>query len=122
MLCPYRVESGRLWANSLTAAPLLFIRNIRKLCRNKSVAIGHLYFWQRLRVHDVTFLNNSALGEDERCEGINLIWTERATLIARHSAADVVPDRGGIGPIGSNGSGGLNRRERFQIDLGADQP
>src|SRR3977135_3855257 len=86
-------------ANALLASPLFFVWNIRKSWRNESIAIRHLNFRQRFRVHDVIFLDDVALGEDERGKRVDLIRAERSSLIARHRAVDVVPDRGRVRPI-----------------------
>src|SRR5882762_11597300 len=91
-------------ANALLASPLLFVRNIRKSRRNESIAIGHLNLRQRLRIQYVVFFDDVALGEDEGSKRVDLIRAERSSLIARHRAVDIVPDRGRVRPVTPEGS------------------
>src|SRR3984893_8032710 len=95
MPCPYALTpstSRRSRANALLASPLLFVRDIRESRGNESVAIRHLNFRQRLRVQHIVFLDDVALGEDERGKSVDLVRRECSALTSRHRAVDKVPD------------------------------
>src|ERR1700682_3810839 len=102
-------------ANALLASPLLFIRNIRKSWRNESIAIRHLNFRQRLCVQHVVFLDDVALGEDERGQSVHFIRAQRSALTSRHGAVDKVPDSRSIRPVTTNGSDRFKRRKGLRV-------
>src|SRR5882762_11822136 len=104
-------------ANALLASPLLFVRNIGKSWGNESIAIGHLNLRQRLRIQYVVFFDDVALGEDEGSKRVDLIRAERSSLIARHRAVDIVPDRGRVRPVTPEGSDGPKCSECFDFGL-----
>src|SRR5882762_1865461 len=108
-------------ANALLASPLLFVRNIGKSWGNESIAIGHLNLRQRLRIQYVVFFDDVALGEDEGGKRVDLIRAERSSLIARHRAVDIVPDRGRVRPVTPEGSDGPKCGECFDFGLATRQ-
>src|SRR6266853_2017280 len=104
-----------LRANALLASPLLFVRNIRESRGNESITIRHLNFQQGHRVQHVVFLDDVALGEDERGKSVDLVRGERSTLTPRHGAVDKIPNRGRIRPVTPNGSYRPKRCQRLKV-------
>ena len=59
----------------------------------KSVAIRHFDLRQTLGVHDLVFLDDVVLVQQEGGEGVHLIGAQRPFFPQRHAAIDVIPYR-----------------------------
>src|SRR2546428_13209849 len=61
-----------------------------------SITIRHFDLWQNLSVDYLVLRNNTVFVEQKSCQGINLVWCQRALFTERHPAIDVIPYRGRV--------------------------
>src|SRR5262245_2074157 len=73
-----------------------------RILADESVAVGHLHFGQRLRVHDLIFADNLVEGEYIGGQCVHFIIGKCLRLLLRHGAPCEVENGGGIGPIVAN--------------------
>src|SRR5690349_14168100 len=78
-------------ALGVTLKPWLPVLPLRR--KSKSIMIRHLHLRQALLIHNLVFLNDSVLVQQEGGDGIDLIGGERPLFPDRHAAIDVIPDR-----------------------------
>lgn len=81
------------------ASPRAQIVNVLEVMRNEIVAVGHFHFGQARGVDDLGFGDDLIAVENERRQSVNLAGAKRTLLLRRHGAIDVVPYRGGKGPV-----------------------
>ena len=82
-----------------TASPRPQIVNVLEVMRNEIVAVGHFHFGQTRGVDDLGFGDDFVVGENECRQSVNVAAAKRPLLLRRHGAVDVVPYRGGKGPV-----------------------
>ena len=81
------------------ASPRAQIVNVLEVMRNEIVAVGHFHFGQARSVDHLRFGDDLIAVENERRQSVNLAGAKRTLLLRRHGAIDVVPYRGGKGPV-----------------------
>ena len=81
------------------ASPRAQIVNVLEVMRNEIVAIGHFYLGQARGVGDLGLGNDLVARENKRRQGVHIAGAKSALLFWWHGAIDVVPYRGGKGPI-----------------------
>src|SRR5262249_54207325 len=69
---------------------------------DKTVAIGHLHLWKRVRVDHVVLADDSVEVEKIGGNSISLVVRQRFRFLVRHGGEHVVEDGRGIGPEGAD--------------------
>ena len=82
---------------------------------DEAVAVGHLDFDEALGVHHVVFADDAVHVEEPRDQGIDFVRSERAGLIGRHRAVDVIPGDGRIRIVADCGLLSVLPRALFRI-------